>query len=202
MSQEIIQVAGPPPPSVAVADAAALIRQNEQLQAELATTRAQAARLQEQDRTDKKHGAINAVLAGAPLVPGTAGQLASLLERDIALHTDPGTGQVHVVGPNLTPVDSYVRTQLAKPEFAHFLTARNPQGGTAGSQSSQSAPTPPGWSTAPAPPATASESIEQWTRSQAGHSPDPIRSGAIYMKEDGSACRNPPAAGFGLRKLG
>jgi hypothetical protein len=160
---EVIPIAGPPPgASIPVSDATALIRQNESLQAELASSRAATARLQEADRTAHKTAAIASALTGAPLVAGAISQIATLFDKDVNVHLDPSTGQPVVCGPNLTPVSAFLQAQLAKPEYSHFLMARNPQGGTAGGSGTQSSPTAPGssWGNGePAPPSNLMEAI-------------------------------------------
>jgi hypothetical protein len=172
--EEIIPVAGAPA-GVAVADAAALVAENNRLNAELASARAQTAKLADADRAAHKAAAINAALAGAPLInnPAAVKQLGALLDREITLTTDPATGRQVAVGPNLVPAETHIRSLLQTSDFSHFLRAQNPNGGTAGSTGAQSAPTPTltGWGNAEPPPATLSEAIirqaQATTRGQA-----------------------------------
>ena len=127
MSEEIIPVAGPPPAAgLSTADASALLARTQELERSLAAERAQRARIEQTTQADKKSAAINSVLANAPLVPGTAAQVARLLADDIALHPDPTTGQLIAVGPGFKPADQYIKEQLGKPEWGHFLRARTP----------------------------------------------------------------------------
>jgi hypothetical protein len=195
-----VPIAGPAA-GLSAADASALINQTASLQTELAAARAQLARSAETDSTNRKTAAIAAALANAPLIPGTAGQITTLLEKDIALHTDPATGQVVAVGPNLTPVGTYLQAQLGRPEFQHFLAARNPGGGTAGGTGVQSAPTAPPWSVAEPPPTSLGEAILQGARNAAKNAVPGQSTGGSYTADDGTVVRR-PAAGFGLKPLG
>jgi hypothetical protein len=159
----VVPIAGPPPAAgLSTADASALLARTNQLEQDLAAERAQRARLEAADRTDKKSAAINAVLANAPLVAGTAAQVARLLADDIALHPDPTTGQLIAVGPGFKPAEQYIKEQLGKPEWGHFMRAQTPHGGTAGGPpGTQGLPTAPAWGSQPAPPQTLSEAIFQ-----------------------------------------
>jgi hypothetical protein len=167
---DVVPIAGPPSASIAVSDAAALLAANSQLTADLAAARARAASLEQADRTAHKTAAIAEALAGAPLISkGAAAQLTALFEKEITITTDPSTGRQVAVGPGLIPAQSYIESTLkTNSDFAHFLLARNPGGGTggAGAQSVPTSPTP-AWGNVQAPPATMSDAVMQHAQAQA-----------------------------------
>jgi hypothetical protein len=168
VQQTVIPIAGPPPPPVSPAAASALIQSNQRLEAELATARAQLVRSAEVDQASRKSAAIAAALADVPLIPGTASQLTTLLEKEISLHTDPTTGQLVPVGPGLKAATEHIHTQLGRPEFAHFIRAQN-QGGTAGGNGAQHAPTGPAWEAAKPPPRNLTEAFLQHVEGSHNH---------------------------------
>src|SRR4029077_13888860 len=93
---------------------------------------------------------LSKALASQPLVPGGADQLARLLRSDFAVEAH---GESYAVRSNdFRNVSDYVNAQLARPEYAHFIRASNPGGGTGGSSgASLAAPTAPANPAAPAP---------------------------------------------------
>jgi hypothetical protein len=60
--------------------------------------------------------------AGVELVPGSQHQLTELLKADVQLVNHGG--QLIPAGPGLKPVDQYVREQLGRPEYAHFVRGK------------------------------------------------------------------------------
>jgi len=92
--------------------------------------------------------ALSATIAasGRPLSAAAADQLAQLLRPKVKLIHDGGK-QV-VVGPELAPIDQFIAKALDSAEYAHFVRASNPQGGTGGAGAQYGAaggfaPTPP-----------------------------------------------------------
>jgi hypothetical protein len=173
--EDIIPVAGPPPAGVAVADAAALLAHNNQLTAELAAARARVVQVEQADKAAHKTAAIAEALAGAPLVgKGAAAQLTALLEKEITLTTDPSTGRQIPVGPGLVPAHQYIQGLLQNnPDYAHFLKANNPLGGT-GAVGGQSHPTAPAvWGGTEPAPATLGEAIMQQAKAAPRQQPAP-----------------------------
>ncbi len=187
-----------PAQTVSVADASALVAANRQLEAELAATKAEMARTQTAVMATRKSSVISEALSTVPLVPGTAAQVAKLLESDITLHTDPNTGQTVAVGPGLLPAAAHIHAQLSKPEWAHFLQPRNPHGGTAGGSGVQSTPTPAPWAQASVPQSLGEAVL--LAAQERTNAPDPRTTGGTALNADGSVSRR-PAASFGLKGI-
>ena len=68
-------------------------------------------------------------LAGQPVIPAAVPQLMTLLRPSLQAQPDGNTITVRTA--TMQDAVSFVREQLARPEFAHFVRAEN-QGGTAG----------------------------------------------------------------------
>ena len=73
--------------------------------------------------------------------PGGAEQLTQLWRNQFQV--EPQGESFHVRTPTFQSVSDFVGAQLARPEYAHFIRAQNPGGGTAGTTGAhQAAPTP------------------------------------------------------------
>ena len=70
------------------------------------------------------------MLASQPLVPGGAEQLTQLWRNQFVV--EPQGDSFTVRTPTFQSVGDFVQAQLARPEYAHFIRASNPGGGTAG----------------------------------------------------------------------
>lgn len=101
---------------------------------------------------------ISRVLASHPLVPGGAEQLTRLWRSEFAV--EPQGDSFSVRTPTFQSVGDFAAAMLAKPEYAHFVRASNPSGGTGGaSPASQSGPTSPAQTAPVEQPKTLSDAI-------------------------------------------
>ena len=136
-------------------------------------------------------GEVSRVLASQPLVPGGAEQLTQLWRSQFVV--EPQGDSFTVRTPTFQSVGDFVTAQLARPEYAHFIRASNPGGGTAGTTGAhQAAPT------APANSGPADSAQELWRgdhpadargpEESAHRSPaEPGRGHGAQFKVDGSA---------------
>lgn len=102
-------------------------------------------------------GELSRALASANLVPGGAEQLATLWRGNFNAVNENGTYAVRTATYE-TPAQ-FVSAQLTRPEYAHFLRAQNPGGGTAAGQPVQAEPTPPANPPAPVQPRNMGEAV-------------------------------------------
>jgi hypothetical protein len=102
--------------------------------AELAAQAAATAEAERRARTFAKQSALMAELAGRPLLPGVAKQLASLIHAPLDAYPDGESFTVRT--STFQDVKTYLDTELARPEYAHFLAAgsRGGAGGGGGTQ--------------------------------------------------------------------
>jgi hypothetical protein len=85
-------------------------------------------------------GELSRVLANKPLHEHAAAQLSRLWRGEFQVAEEGESFSVRT--PTFQTVDQFVTAELAKPEFAHFLRAQNPAGGTGVAQTGvQGAPT-------------------------------------------------------------
>jgi hypothetical protein len=149
----------------------------------IANERAQRATIEERAKRYALDGEISRVLASQPLVPGGADQLTKLWRSEFTV--EPQGDSFAVRTPTFQSVGDYVAAQLGRPEYAHFVRAQNPGGGTGGvNPAGQSAPTQPAASPPPEQPKTLSDAV------------------ILTMKEmnkGSSDGRVNPGAAFGLR---
>jgi hypothetical protein len=149
----------------------------------LKAERGQRAATEERAKRYALDGEVARVLASLPLVPGAAAQLTRLFRPEFNVVAAGDTFVVQT--PTLQTVEAFVAAQLAMPEYAHFVRAQNPAGGTGGvTPATQSAPSVPG--TAVEAPKTLSDAVLLSMQQRAGSS----------GIGDG---RTDPRAGFGLR---
>lgn len=100
------------------------------------------AKLQLSDRAKRYalDGELSRVLGSKPLHEHAAAQLTQLWRGAFQVAEEGETFQVRT--PTFQSVEQFVSGELAKPEFAHFLRAQNPGGGTGAAQTGvQGAPT-------------------------------------------------------------
>ncbi len=87
-------------------------------------------------------GELSRALSACNLVPNGTEQLTQLWRNQFLVETQGDSFAVRT--PTFQSVGEFVHQQLAKPEFAHFVRAQNPGGGTGGVQpSAQSPPSSP-----------------------------------------------------------
>ena len=147
-------------------------------------------------------GQLTAALAAQPLVTGGAEQLTQLWRSQFIVEPQGDTFNVRT--QDFQPVGSWIAAQLGRPEYAHFLRAANPGGGTAGALGVQSAPTAPGAAnaaTAEAPRNMGDAIARQMAGIAKTQAQNPHLSGGSSLTDAG--VRVPEAAaGFGLRRSG
>jgi len=137
-------------------------------------------------------GELSRALAGLPLVPGAAIQLTKLWRSEFAAEPTGDTFQVRT--PTFQSVGDFVAAQLASPEYAHFVRAQNPQGGTGGmNPAGQASPTPAANAVQPKLPTTLSEAVIL-TMQELGRVPS-----TSGQTDPGGADGRQPRAAFGLR---
>jgi hypothetical protein len=120
----------------------ALRIQREEAQKQLDAERAGRSAIEERAKRYALEGEVSRVLASQPLVPGGAEQLTQLWRSQFVV--EPAGDSFTVRTPTFQSVSDFVQAQLTRPEYAHFIRASNPGGGTAGGTSggSLTAPTP------------------------------------------------------------
>ena len=129
-----------------------------QSEKELAGARADKTMIEERAKRYAKDAEISRVLAGLPLVPGGAEQLTRLFQNEFQV--EPQGDSFAVRTPQFQSVTDHVAILLGKAEYAHFLRAQNPTGGTGGvSPASQTAPTQAAQTAAPEAPKTLAEAV-------------------------------------------
>lgn len=123
MADEPITLSAPPAaPAPDPRELAAIIQQQ----------RDELARVQHRETEARISSTLSSAVAqhAARLVPGTAPQIEALLRPQIRL-AESGSESV-VCGPAFESVSDFVKARIDSPEFSHFVTARNPGGGTGG----------------------------------------------------------------------
>jgi hypothetical protein len=166
-------------------------------QAETALTAERERLKQVEDRARRYalDGELARALAGHPLVVGGAEQLTKLIRHEFTVE---GQGETFVVrSADFRAVPDYVAAVLARPEYAHFLRAQNPGGGTGGAQGTQAAPTGPAQPT-PEPAIASMSDYAIWHHKNSVHgAANAAATGGSVIGEDGRQLPR-PAAGFGL----
>jgi len=131
-------------------------------------------------------GELARALASQPLVPGAPDQLTKLWRGEFVVEPHGDSFKVQSAAGFQSPAD-FVTAQLARPEYAHFIRAQNPGGGTAG--------TTGGHQAAPTPAANAALSTEG--------APKNLSEAVILamqgIKKDSADPRLTPGVSFGLR---
>jgi hypothetical protein len=136
----------------------ALRIQREEAQKQLDSERASRSAVEERAKRYALDGEVSRVLASQPLVPGGAEQLTQLWRSQFVV--EPQGDSFNVRTPTFQSVGDFVAAQLARPEYAHFVRASNPGGGTAGATGAhQAAPTSPANPAAPIQPKNFGEAI-------------------------------------------
>jgi hypothetical protein len=151
----------------------ALRLQREEAQKQLDAERSSRAAVEERAKRYALDGEVSRVLASQPLVPGGAEQLTQLWRNQFIV--EPAGDSFTVRTPTFQSVGDFVQAQLARSEYAHFIRAANPGGGTAGSTGAHTiAPTSPANVAAPTQPKTFGEAIIlQMQEMQKGQPVDP-----------------------------
>jgi hypothetical protein len=137
----------------------ALRIQREEAQKQLDAERASRSAIEERAKRYALDGEVSRVLASQPLVPGGAEQLTQLWRSQFVV--EPAGDSFTVRTPTFQSVTDFVQTQLSRPEYAHFIRAQNPGGGTAAGVAggSLAAPTSPANPANPVQPKNFGEAI-------------------------------------------
>jgi hypothetical protein len=159
----------------------ALRLQREEGQKALDAERSSRAAVEERAKRYALEGEVSRVLSSQPLVPGGAEQLSQLWRNQFVV--EPQGDSFNVRTPTFQSVGDFVAAQLARPEYAHFIRASNPGGGTAGTTGAhQAAPTSPANPPAPVAPKNFGEAIiMQIQESQKNQPSDPRLNPAAPM---------------------
>jgi hypothetical protein len=147
--------------------------QREEAQKQLDAERVSHAATNDRAKKYALDGEVSRVLASQPLVPGGAEQLTQLWRSQFVV--EPAGEGFAVRTPTFQSVGDFVTAQLARPEYAHFIRASNPSGGTAGGGGggSLAAPTSPANPAAVAQPKNFGEAIVlQMAEIQKKNNPD------------------------------
>jgi hypothetical protein len=135
----------------------ALRIQREQAEHQLNSERSQRAAIEERAKRYALDGELSRVLASQPLVAGGAEQLTQLWRNQFTVEAQGDSFAVRT--PTFQSVHDFVASQLAQPQYAHFIRSNN-QGGVAGTTGAHQAdPTPPVHPAAPPQPKTLGEAV-------------------------------------------
>jgi hypothetical protein len=121
----------------------ALRTQREETQRAIEVERVQRAQIEERAKHYALDGELARALGSQPLVAGGAEQLTQLLRDHFVVEPQGNSFQVRT--RDFKSVADHIGAMLGRPEFAHFLRAQNPGGGTGttGTQSTQTSPANP-----------------------------------------------------------
>jgi hypothetical protein len=150
----------------------ALRIQREQAEQQLHTERSQRAAIEERAKRYALDGELARALASQPLVQGGAEQLTQLWRNQFMVDAQGDSFAVRT--PTFQSVTDFVSSQLAQPQYAHFLRSSN-SGGTAGTSGGNlTTPTPPANPGPAAAPRTLGEAVILHMQSMKGNgSADP-----------------------------
>jgi hypothetical protein len=129
----------------------ALQVQREEAQKQLDSERANRASVEERSKRYALDGEVSRVLASQPLVPGGAEQLTQLWRNQFVVEAQ-GDGYA-VRTPTYQSVADFVSSQLARPEYAHFVRPST-TGGVGAQTGAQQTVATPAANAAPAASAT------------------------------------------------
>jgi hypothetical protein len=135
----------------------ALRTQREESQRQLEAERVARATSEERAKRYALDGELARALGSQPLVAGGAEQLTQLLRDQFVV--EPQGNSFTVRTHDFKGVGDHIGAMLGRPEFAHFLRAQNPNGGTGGATGTQSAPTPTNTPTLDGQPKDFSEAV-------------------------------------------
>jgi hypothetical protein len=162
----------------------ALRTQREEAQRILEAERAIRVQIEERAKRYALEGELARTLASQPLVAGGAEQLTQLW-RDQFL-VEPQGSSFSVRTQDFRSVGDFISAQFSRPEYAHFLRAQNPSGGTGGGMATQMPHTTPPNPATDAQPKNMSEAVLLQMAAMAKNTADP---------------RLTPTVGMGLRPL-
>ncbi len=129
----------------------------DQSEHQLAAERSRLSAVEERAKRYALDGELSRALSSQPLVPGGAEQLTRLFRHEFLVDSQGDSFTVRT--PTFQSVGDFVRAQLERPEYAHFVRAQA-QGGTAGTTGAhQTTPTPPSAPTTSPVPKTLGEAV-------------------------------------------
>ncbi len=102
----------------------------EQSEQQVQAERARFTQVEERAKRYALDGELSRALAACNLVPGGAEQLTQLWRNQFLVDAQGDSFAVRT--PTFQSVGDFVHQQLARPEYAHFVRAQNPGGGTGG----------------------------------------------------------------------
>jgi hypothetical protein len=159
--------------------------QREQARLELEAERKKLKGTEDRAKRYALDGELARALAAQPLVAGGAEQLTQLWRSQFTVEAQGDSFAVRT--PDFQTVGTWIVAQLGRPEYAHFLRAQNPGGGTAGgTPSTQGLPTAPAQAAVDAGPKNLSEAVLMTMAAMEKSKVDP---------------RLTPTVGFGLRSM-
>ena len=162
----------------------ALRTQREEAQRAIENERMQRVQVEERAKRYALEGELARALANQPLVSGGAEQLTQLLRDQLVV--EPQGNSFTVRTQDFRSVGDYIGAILGRPEYAHFLRAQNPSGGTGAGTGVQATQTSPMNQTGQREPKNFSEAVIMQMSAAAKMLPD---------------ARLNPAVPFGLRPL-
>jgi hypothetical protein len=175
----------------------ALNLQRQQARLELEAERKKLREFEDRAKRYALDGELARALAERPLVPGGVEQLTQLWRGQFSVDAQGDTFAVRA--PDFQPVGAWIAAQLRRPEYAHFLHARDPGGGTMSSTTTQAGPTQPAQLVAANQPRNLGEAIAlNMANIAKQQSENATLSGGSRVSDDGTIVRL-PAAGFGLQ---
>jgi hypothetical protein len=114
----------------------------EQSEQQVQAERARLTQVEERAKRYALDGELSRALSACNLVPSGAEQLTQLWRSQFLVDAQGDSFAVRT--PTFQSVGDFVQQQLARPEYAHFVRAQNPGGGTGGVQpSAQALPSTP-----------------------------------------------------------
>lgn len=119
----------------------ALRQLREQSEQQLNAERQKQTEIQQRAQQYALDSELSRTLAAENIVPGGVEQLTRLFRGEFVV--EPQGHAFAVRTPTYQSVPDFIKAQLGRPEYAHFLRAQNPGGGTAAGQPVQATQTPP-----------------------------------------------------------
>ncbi len=143
----------------------------DQSESQLSSERARLAAVEERAKRYALDGELSRALSSQPLVPGGAEQLTRLFRGEFMVDSQGDSFTVRT--PTFQSVGDFVKAQLERPEFAHFVRASG-QSGTAGTTGAhQTTPTPPATQAPAQAPKTLGEAVIMRMQNMKKDEPDP-----------------------------
>lgn len=158
------------------------------------------AAIEERARRHALDSQLSQALASHRLVEGGAEQLTKLFRSEFVVDQEGESYKART--PTYEPLGAFIAAQLGRHEFAHFLQAKNPAGGIAGTGGQGTTPTPePESKVVALPPAlNFGEDIVRHAKDLAARANNGQTHLGVAVGPDGSLVRQ-RAEGFGLKPV-